>query len=610
MWKKRKVSDNHSTDEELLCHLDGELSKRDRRQIGAHLDVCWLCRTRRERLENQIRLIATGAQQFGVSPGWFDSTRRRLASLQIEFEREFQAPSRTGGVRVRPWVFACLACVVAAVVGIAVLRLPKAAQPPSAVSVIQNIDRLDARLAGETVHQVFDLEERQIVPKGPARRTRLEVWSDAGSHRFVSKWTETDGSLKFGRWRADNGASFTYSAVSARVLPRAELSEALPAFSSGEPDVEALEAGFQHWLKERPWKAVASLADLSLWERQGATMQVQHLPNGLLRLLVRQEIRGVQVDFVAVMAERDYSLRVQRVRLQTGDRVVEFQLSSELSETPVTLSSAVFYPDRGIPATKLVRTATFSAERPGAAVPKGDEKREPVLQPDVSGLIRRLEAYYVLHEAGACRGAPVTVSEQDGGVRVSEQKPASEIAKSYFSVVAGVSDVMGALSEIRNSNERLSRDVLSDFKPGADRERVRQLLTDADALQALAGGFSRSADRVLPEASIHQLQTMLEGHATSLSKTLAIMSDGAAGSGTSEARGDRERAANEDWRDLAASVVSRARTLATLGSGDVAAVHAQVGELARRVDELTAQSQMELNRDRQSAAMRRSKTGK
>jgi hypothetical protein len=102
---------------------------------------------------------------------------------------------------------------------------------------------------------------------------------------------------------------------------------------------------------------------------------------------------------------------------------------------------------------------------------------------------------------------------------------------------------------------------------------------------------------------------MVEEHATSLSRTLAMISDGA-GPGTLEARVDREGAANEDWRDLAASVVSRARTLATLGSGDVAALHAQVGELARRVDELTAQSQMELNRDGQSAALRKSKTGK
>ncbi len=289
--------------------------------------------------------------------------------------------------------------------------------------------------------------------------------------------------------------------------------------------------------------------------------------------------------------------------------MVEFQLSSQLNETPVTLSSAVFYPDPGIPATKLVRTATFTAERPVLAVPKPAEKPEPVLRPDVSGLIRRLEAEYVLHEAGACRGAPVTVSEQDGGVRVSEQKPAGEVAKSYVSAVAGVSDVMGALSEIRSSNERLSRDVLSDLKPGADRQRLRQLLSDAEALQALAAGFNRSAVRVLPTASTQQLQTMVEEHATSLSRTLAMISDGA-GPGTLEARVDREGAANEDWRDLAASVVSRARTLATLGSGDVAALHAQVGELARRVDELTAQSQMELNRDGQSAALRKSKTGK
>ncbi len=606
MWKKRKMSDKHYTDEDLLCHLDGELSRRGRRKVSEHLDVCWLCRTRRDRLEDQIRLISTGAQSFGVSSNWFDDTRRRLANFQAEFEREDQAISRAGGFRARPWVFAGFASVLAAALLITLLRVSTAPQLPSPISVIQEIDRFDARLDGQTIHQIFNVDEFQVQPKGPARRTRLEIWSDAGSHRFASKWTGPNGSLKCGRWRTSTGSPVVYSSEMVGAVKAGEANNVLPAFSRIEPDVDVLEASFMRWLKDRPWEPVASLADLSLWERKGATMQVQRVSAGVLRLMARQEIGGVQVDFIALVEQADFSLRIQRIRVAEGSRVVEFQLSSELSERPVRLSPAVFYPDRSVFSTKPVRGEVSATLKPIVPAAPDIHKPDLLLHPDISKLVRRVEAYYVLHQAGACRGIPVTVSEQDGGVRVSGQNvPAGT---SYFTTLASVADVMAALSEIRDSNEQFSSKEITELNLVANRNSVRQVLFDAEALQILARNFDQSQTRLLPDSSIRLLESMVQDHTADLSKVLAAMGDPAELRARQAYRLSGE--AGADWRGGVTAVLNGALALARSGSLDSAALQPRLGDLMQRVDELTAESQLELNRDRQSAGIRESRNRK
>jgi hypothetical protein len=49
-----KDTDAHLSDDRLLRHLDGELSRQEARSAGAHLDGCWRCRARRQELERAI----------------------------------------------------------------------------------------------------------------------------------------------------------------------------------------------------------------------------------------------------------------------------------------------------------------------------------------------------------------------------------------------------------------------------------------------------------------------------------------------------------------------------------------------------------------------------
>jgi hypothetical protein len=221
--------------------------------------------------------------------------------------------------------------------------------------------------------------------------------------------------------------------------------------------------------------------------------------------------------------------------------------------------------------------------------------------------VQRVEAFYVLHQAGACRGIPVTVAEQDGGVRVSGQNQSGNT--SYFTKIATIADVMGALSEIRQSNERLSSEPFAQFKSAATRESVRQVLFDAEALKTLADNFDRSQAQLLPNVSIQLLEAMVQEHAESLSRVLARMSD------PSDLRNGEEPYrlyGNEgaDWRRSATASLDGAKALAGSGSLETARLQPRIQDLTQKVRELIAESQVELDRDQQAAAIRKSRNRK
>jgi hypothetical protein len=49
-----KKADSHFSDQQLLLHVEGELSAREENLIRAHLHACWKCRVRSQELENAI----------------------------------------------------------------------------------------------------------------------------------------------------------------------------------------------------------------------------------------------------------------------------------------------------------------------------------------------------------------------------------------------------------------------------------------------------------------------------------------------------------------------------------------------------------------------------
>jgi anti-sigma factor RsiW len=56
---QRERSRKHSTDEELLAFLDGEMPNTQMRAIRTHLKACWKCRSALAELESEAEAIST-----------------------------------------------------------------------------------------------------------------------------------------------------------------------------------------------------------------------------------------------------------------------------------------------------------------------------------------------------------------------------------------------------------------------------------------------------------------------------------------------------------------------------------------------------------------------
>ena len=113
-----KDRDSHLSDEELLRHLDGELSRQEARSAGAHIDGCWRCRTRRQELERAIEgFIQVQKDCFDVQLPPADGPR---ALLRARVGQLAEASPDGGGFGFRRFprlfwatgVLLCAACAI------------------------------------------------------------------------------------------------------------------------------------------------------------------------------------------------------------------------------------------------------------------------------------------------------------------------------------------------------------------------------------------------------------------------------------------------------------------------------------------------------------------
>ncbi len=58
-----KFEDSHLSDQQLLLHIETELTTHDEKLVRGHLDACWKCRTRRQELETAIADFVRAQQQ-------------------------------------------------------------------------------------------------------------------------------------------------------------------------------------------------------------------------------------------------------------------------------------------------------------------------------------------------------------------------------------------------------------------------------------------------------------------------------------------------------------------------------------------------------------------
>jgi anti-sigma factor RsiW len=191
----------HPSEDELLLYVDGELAPKASTRLRAHLEACWSCRVRTEKIEDAISTFIDYRNQVLkplVEPpphDWrgFDGRLRGLASqvgkpsifanFRGTLGRIFAAPNLSINFRVlmRPVAATLIVALLAAVL----IRFNRT----SIVSASEMLQRVAAAQQSEiaatsqaVVYQKLQVR-RKVVASSAAETVTWEVWSDTVNSR-------------------------------------------------------------------------------------------------------------------------------------------------------------------------------------------------------------------------------------------------------------------------------------------------------------------------------------------------------------------------------------------------------------------------------------------
>ncbi len=223
-----EFSKRHSTNEELVAYLDGELDSPRRQSIDEHLATCWHCRARLSALQSRMDEVARASKEFQLN---------QTAEIgRAPMPAWIAAPSEAAPAR--HFSFMWLAPALAAGLAIAFFALrPSASAPPQAPRANDILPTRAAIAASEdiraralTSHQRFAVE---LSSQDRLARQRLEVWSDAS--RSALRLRRENGSFVHARWQ-QNGKTIADRGAPSRSIQT-------PSQCRSWSDIEALAVG-------------------------------------------------------------------------------------------------------------------------------------------------------------------------------------------------------------------------------------------------------------------------------------------------------------------------------------------------------------------------------
>lgn len=405
----------HYSDEQLLAHLDGEISGWAHRRLEAHLTSCWLCRARQSALEQEIHRLAAAFDEPGFpGEGW--------AGRQVErFRKRLEAcdPDTTAAsgkpVAVRPtrWLYWATAACAALLVAVGITRM---ADKKNAFEVVAAAAQAERTLTAQPVHQSFRVD---LVHEGKRRTVetgRLDIWSDPSGGRYALQWRK-GGKLALAIWKPGPGEEHWHGADPGMAGPRRRLVALLPQ-RRWRADLEEL---LIRWLASQRWQPVLIASEVSCFVNQdGVSLRSERFQESgerLLRITARRQLDDFTATIIADFALRGYRPRLLRLRLEHEAEAAEIRLLPQQIESgpQLRLVAGVFAPHPPVGGL----TPRPLPELPGRAVGEGIVTAGQ-LSPSPRELAgRELEVRYALHRVGACLGDPIEVEVfADGQVTV------------------------------------------------------------------------------------------------------------------------------------------------------------------------------------------------
>ena len=529
----------HSTDEELIAKLDGELGLLASSFVHQHLQACWQCRARMRELEDQaLRIARAVSNDTFPGPDRVAFAIRRFSAWRASARRAESSSRRCGNSRRFVASAALAGALGLALASIVAIRLrqpdppatPALAAPVEAVALFAQ--RVEQAWIDQPCHETLRVEITNAASERPIR-SHLELWSDRSSLRYAVEWRDAAGRLR---------------AANSMTGPSASTAEHSPLISfdgveltGSDQDLRRLEEQLFRYVNTQPLRLVSlSGTFVEFAGSNGLTVRVEKAqsPAGALRLLASRQSHGITADLILELDAVALRAKALFLRLHDAHHSLQAAFVVETFETLPRgqLKLAAFEPKQDRLAIRASALSTPMEPETPATLDQDFTEKE-------------IDIHYALHRVRACLGDPIRVERlQPGRIVVrglvdsdAQKEKILSMLRDFGGVEARITTMAEAVQErqastvdslhskpvsltIGNASFPM-REKLQAYLPGlADpRERAREIARLSDQVVSLSGS-------ALAEAwAIHRLgQTFPAGHPDPLGLIEQMVADHAA----------------------------------------------------------------------------------
>ncbi len=409
----------HVSDDELLCYVDGELGPKQAANIRDHLEACWTCRAKMEKIQQTIAafvdyLNCDFAPNLDPPPRQWRTFRARMARVIVE-TGEPSAPYRrlvalrsvlsTSSLPLKLAAGLALTMLVAFLGVVLFDKVPRI----SAERLIQRAEEVQAQrtqaVPEPVVYQRLRVRQKS---KGSAQDNAItwEIWNDVSNDRFKQRAGGANGQRSIDSQARK--ASRLVARRSRNLGPQQGNSR--PAYSlpvepaTIPPMLQELERILRTNQMD-PWRPV-SAASYRSWRksvrRDSEEIRDTSLPDGDRAYVLSTAAAGpfaanAIIKAALVVRSEDWHPVEQRLEVQGEDGVRDYELTETAFEVVSlnNLNPSIFadltWPTPSAPASRPATASRFE-------LPTGPEL-----------VAEEINARYALHRLRACVGESIEV---------------------------------------------------------------------------------------------------------------------------------------------------------------------------------------------------------
>jgi hypothetical protein len=420
--------DWHVPEDDLLPFVDGEQPAKVEAKIRKHLEACWTCRRKVEKVQQTISAYVeyyTEAYVDHVEPpphGWSNfetSLRRVVAEAGVRPALSDGFPARFGNLFSLPVIARAAAGLTVAALGLVAIFLLFRSPRVSASELVQKAAEARNQRVAQVIHPLVYQKLRLQADASNAGALTWEIWNDEKNSHTSQRLEDSAGrplSLR-GIENVSNESNLTPGvAVS---WTRDALRSHSPAASS-LPSLPPVLRDLQRVSKANrmDWRSPLSPANYASWRNSlsAASEEVREtrLADGERAYKLTTTAAGPLVVDAIAKSE----LTVRSIDWHPVEQYLEFEgeggmRNLDLKELSFDVLSLDTYRLPSI-------TEELCPVRPPVAPVVEPLVLPPVPPSEIELMEAETQARYALHRMGACTGEPVQVSrEPSGGVIVS-----------------------------------------------------------------------------------------------------------------------------------------------------------------------------------------------